>query len=163
MDLIDRLLESDYRSKRMIFEQARLLTDAQLDARLAFRFSVQRWSQPPNTLRETLTSIVGNGWLDSLFQGMNFTPIDDSYRQPGGMSVAEMQGRFESFHQTFRAFVEKVRAENLWDFEWVDDACAPPETFAVGRVIEESLTGSIACRVMLHRILEQYGFESENF
>ncbi len=159
MDLIDRLLQADYDSKRTIFEQACLLTDAQLDARLAFRFSVSRWVEPARTLRESLANLEGNGWMDSLFQGMNFTPVDDSYRRTTGTSVPEMQQRFESYHQTFCRFVQKVRDENLWDAEWIDSDCTPPETFAIGRVIQETLTGSIAYRVMLHRQMEQYGFE----
>ena len=160
MDLIDRLLESDYQSKRTLFEQARLLTDAQLNARLAFRFAVLRWAEPAGTLRDSLGNLVGNGWMDELFRGMNFTPTDASYRHPGGASIPEMQARFESYHEAFRTFVRKVRDENLWDFEWVDEGCTPPETFAVGRVIDETLTGSIANRVMLHRQMEQFGFDS---
>jgi len=163
MDLIDRLLESDYQSKRMLFEQARLLTDAQLDARLAFRLSVLRWVEPAGTLRAILANLEGNGWIDSLFRGMNFTPADDTYRHLPGTSISDMQRRFESYHEAFRAFVRKVRDENLWDVEWVDAVRTPPETFAIGRVIDEVLTGSIAYRVMLHRQMEQYGFESGVF
>ena len=160
MDLTDRLLESDYDSKRLLFEQASLLTDAQLDARLAFRLSVVRWSEPASTLRASLANLVGNGWMDALFVGVNFIPPDDSYRHSSGMSIPEMRKRFESYHEAFRTFVRKVRDENLWDQEWVDDVCTPPETFSIGRVISETLTGSIAYRVMLHRMMEQYGFES---
>lgn len=52
-----------------------------------------------------------------------------------------------------------MHAENLWDQEWVDDACEPPETFAIGRVIEETLTWGIAYRCMLQRQMEQMGFD----
>ncbi len=40
MDLMDRLIESDYVSKRRILECARLLSDGQLDAPLAFRHNL---------------------------------------------------------------------------------------------------------------------------
>jgi len=52
-----------------------------------------------------------------------------------------------------------VQGENLWDQEWVDDACDPPETFAIGMVLEAQLTWDIAYRLMLERQVEQMGFQ----
>ena len=55
--------------------------------------------------------------------------------------------------------VEHVRREKLWDTEWIDRECEQPETFAIGRVLEETLTWDIAYRLMLERQFEAMGFE----
>jgi len=159
MDLMDRLFESDYTSKRRIFACARLLSDAQLDAPLAFRHNLMRFCEPARTLRESLSHIAGEGWVDMMFDRVGWQPEDPGYRHITGISVGAMSERFEGFSKARDAFVRKVRDENLWDQEWVDDACDPPETFAIGRVIEETLTGQIANRLMLERMLEQMGFQ----
>ena len=49
MDLTDRLLESDYQSKRALFLRAKLLTDTQLDAPLAFRHNLILCTVSPMT------------------------------------------------------------------------------------------------------------------
>ena len=165
MDLIDRLLESDYVSKRRILACAKLLSDGQLDAPLAFRFRVLRWVEPPRTLREMITSLVGDasesgmdGWLGSMYEALGWKPKDLPPRTMHGASIAAMQEGLEISSKVLRDFVAYVRAENIWDLEWVDAVCEPPETFAVGRVIEESLSGSIAVRRVLETMMEQMGF-----
>ena len=163
MDLMDRLIESDYTSKRRILECARLLSDAQLDAPFAFRHNLMPFVEPARTLRESLTYLVGGGlpgtgWLDMMFDATGHAPEDPAYRNVAGDTPDAMIERFEGFHKAYRAFVHKVRSENLWDHEWVDDACEPPETFAIGMVLESQLTWDIAYRQMLERQLEQMGF-----
>jgi AraC-like DNA-binding protein len=158
MDLMDRLFESDYTSKRRILECARLLSDAQLDAPLAFRHNLMPFVEPARTLRESLAHIAWSGWVDMMFDAVGWAPDDTGYRQIGGNSPAEMIARLEGYHRALRAFAQKVRAENLWDREWVDDACQPPETFSIGTVLEAQLSWDIAYRTMLERQMEQMGF-----
>ena len=165
MDLIDRLLESDYTSKRRIVECARLLTDGQLDAPLAFRVRVLRFAEPPRTLRETLMHLFGessecgiDGWVGAMYKAVGWQPTGLPARTVLGNSAAAMAESLEISSRAFHGFVQHVRAENLWDQEWVDDACEPPETFAVGRVIEESVSSSIALRRVLETMMEQMGF-----
>ena len=163
MDLIDRLLESDYRSKRRILECARLLSDGQLDAPLAFQIRVGRFSDPPRTLRETLRQLFGNGedygWMGAMYDALDWKPSPLPAREASGDSPAAMLERMEVTSKTFREFVQHVRTGNLWDKEWVDAFCEPPETFAVGQVIEESLSGGIALRRVLEIMMEQMGFQ----
>ena len=158
MDLIDRMLESDYESKRSLYEKAKLLTDAQLDAPLAFRHNLMPWVEPAKTLRESLSWMVYSGWIDGMMQATGFVPAEDSFRRKTGDSAAAMLTRFESYHAAFRALARKVRDENLWDTEWVDADCDPPHTFAIGAVIEQTLTWDIAYRLLLHKQLDQFGF-----
>lgn len=166
MDLTDRLLEKDYAVKRRILECARLLSDGQLDAPLAFRSKVVRFVEPPATLRETLIHLFGDnsktgdaGWVDQMYASVDWKPQDLPARTLRGNSPAAMLEGLEISAKAFRDFVQHVRAEDLWDQEWVDTFCEPPETFAVGRVIEESLSSGIAQRRVLEIMMEQMGFE----
>ncbi len=159
MDLMDRLLESDYVTKRRILECARLLSEGQLDAPLVFRHNLMPFVEPARTLRESLTYIHFSGWIDMMFDAVGRTPEDTRYRQIQGNSPGEMIEKLEGYYTALRAFVQKVRAENLWDQEWVDDACEPPETFSIGTVLEAQLTWDIAYRRVLERQMEQMGFQ----
>ena len=166
MDLTDRLLEKDYTSKRRILECARLLSDGQLDAPLAFRSRVVRFAEPPGTLRETLIHLFGDnsqesadGWVDQMYEAVGWKPEKLPARKLRGNSPDAMLEGLEVSSKAFRDFVHHVRAENLWDQEWVDTVCEPPETFAVGRVIEEALSSGIAQRRMLEVMMEQMGFD----
>ena len=166
MDLTDRLLESDYIAKRRILECARLLSDGQLDAPLAFRSRVVRFVEPPRTLRETLIHLLGDnseisqgGWVGGMYQAIGWQPGELPPRTLRGNTPAAMLEGLEISSKVFRDFVQHVRVNNLWDREWVDTACEPPETFAVGRVIEESLSSGIAQRRVLEIMMEQMGFQ----
>ncbi len=166
MDLTDRLLEKDYTVKRRILECVRLLTDGQLDAPLAFRNKVVRFVEPPRTLRESLIHLFGDnseismgGWVGEMYQAAGWQPQDLPTRTLYGNSPAAMLEGLEISSTMFRNFVQHVRAENLWDQEWVDTICEPPETFAIGQVIEEVLSSGIAQRRVLEIMLEQMGFQ----
>ena len=168
MDLTDRLLEKDYVVKRRILECARLLSDGQLDAPLAFRSAVVRFAEPPRTLRETLLCLLGHrseistdgdGWVGAMYEAVGWQPKDLPLRTLTGNSPAAMLEGLEVSSKMFRDFVHHVRVENIWDQEWVDGFCEPPETFAVGRVIEEVLSSGIAQRRVLEIMMEQMGFE----
>ena len=172
MNLTDRLLAKDYAMKRRILECARLLSPGQLDAPLAFQTRVVRFVQPPQTLRETLIHLCGNGemdgeggWVEGLQKSLGWEPDtthylggDTTQKFPVG-SPAAMIEALEISARTFRDFVRFVERENLWDKEWVDDGCEPPHTFAVGQVIEETLSSSIAQRRTLEIMMEQLGFD----
>jgi AraC family transcriptional regulator len=157
MDLTDRLLHSDLLAKRRLLESARLLTDRQLDAPLAFRHTLMPWVEPARTLRESLTWMTYSSWVDVMLHRLGWEPTETAFRTVKGDSVGEMLTRFESYHAAFRAFVEHVRCENLWSKEWIDDTCDEPHTFSIGQVIEETLTCDIAYRSLLGRQLEAMG------
>jgi AraC family transcriptional regulator len=158
MDLIDRMLNSDYNAKRSLLECGKLLTDRQLDAPLAFRHTLTPFVEPARTLRESLVRIVESGWVDGMFRALNYTPEDPAYRTLSGDSPEQLLARLNSFHASFRAFVHHVRHKNLWSNEWVDDSCDEPHTFTIGEVIEDTLTWDIAYRMMLGRQFEAMGF-----
>ena len=72
MDLMDRLPESDFASKRLLLECAGLLTDRQLDAPLAFRHNLMPFVEPARTLRESFAHIVWSGWVDMMFAAVGW-------------------------------------------------------------------------------------------
>ena len=117
MNLTERLLESDYNSKRRMLECARLLSDAQLDAPLAFRHNLMPFVEPERTLREALDRMSSDGWILTLLDAIHWKSQDSRYRIVTGKSVEHMITRLNGFYTDYRAFVQKVEAENLWGNE----------------------------------------------
>ncbi len=161
MDLTDRLISNDYWAKKRLLETALALSDAQLDAPLAFRHNLMPFSEPERTLREALTRMTSDHWIIEMMDAAGWPSADDSYRQIPRHSVPEMIARLEGFHPDYAAFIQKVKAENLWENEWLDAACEPAHTFTYGTTIEESLTWGIAQRMVVQRLLEQIGLQPD--
>jgi AraC family transcriptional regulator len=159
MNLTERLLLHDYEEKHQMLELARLLPDTALDAPLAFRHSVMPFIEPEKTLREVLERMVGDIWVLTLLEEIQWESTDTSYRTVTDNSVENMITRLGSYHTDFTAFVRKVEAENLWETEWVDRACEPVETFTYGQVIEGVLTWGIPQRMKARQCLNQLGLE----
>jgi AraC family transcriptional regulator len=159
MNLTERLLLHDYEEKHQMLQLARILSDAALDAPLAFRHSLMPFVEPEKTLRETLERMISDIWVVTLLEEIKWESADDSYRTNTGNSVDDMLTRLESYHKDFAAFVQKVEAEDLWETEWVDRACEPIETFTYGQVIEGVLTWGIPQRMKARQCLNQLGLE----
>lgn len=161
MDLTDRLLDNDYWTKKHLLAAAHSLSDAQLDAPLAFRHNLMPFSEPERTLREALIRMTSDHWIIEMMDAAGWAPINDRYRRITRHSVADMLIRLEGFQKDYSAFAQKVKTENLWETEWVDAACEPAHTFTYGTTIEESLTWGIAQRMVVQRLLEQIGLQPE--
>ncbi|MBC8137285.1 MAG: helix-turn-helix transcriptional regulator [Fibrella sp.] len=158
MNLTERLLDSDYRMKQSMLQMARLLSDAQLDAPLAFRHSLMPFVEPEKTLRETLDRMITDIWVLTLFDEIGWKSADGRYRTVIGKSVEEMITRLDGYHADFSAFVRRVAADDSWETEWVDRACEPAETFTYGAVIEGVLTWGIPQRIKAQQqLLGQLG------
>lgn len=162
MNLTDRLIDGDYWAKKRLLETARVLSDAQLDAPLAFRHNLMPFEEPSRTLRASLSRMTGDIWAVTLLDAVAWPSTDDSYRrQHDPHSVAEMVARLDGFHQDWAGFVRKINQEDLWETQWVDDACEPSETFTYGTTIEATLTWGIAQRMVVQRLLEQLGLQPD--
>ena len=157
MDLTDRLIDNDYWAKKRLLESASALTDAQLDAPLVFRHNLVPFAEPEKTLREALSRMTGDGWAVGMMDSAGWPSSDLSYRQKGNHTISEMLSQLDGFHRDYSPFVHKVKAENLWETEWLDDDCEPAETFTYGTTIEATLTWGIAQRMVVQRLLEQLG------
>ena len=161
MDLTDRLIDNDYWAKKRLLETAHALSDAQLDAPLAFRHNLMPFEEPSRTLRASLSRMTGDIWAVTLLDAVAWPAADDAYRRCDPHSVPEMAARLDSFHRDWAAFVQKVSREDLWETQWVDAACEPPETFTYGTTIEATLTWGIAQRMVVQRLLEQVGLQPD--
>ena len=157
MDLTDRLIDNDYWAKKRLLESASALTDAQLDAPLVFRHNLVPFAEPEKTLREALSRMTGDGWAVGMMDSAGWPSSDLSYRQKGNHTISEMLSQLDGFHRDYSPSVHKVKAENLWETEWLDDDCEPAETFTYGTTIEATLTWGIAQRMVVQRLLEQLG------
>ena len=162
MDLTDRMIDNDYWAKKRLLETALVLSDAQLDAPLAFRHNLMPFEEPSRTLRASLSRMTGDIWAVTLLDAVAWPSTDDDYRRrQDPRSVPEMAARLDSFHRDWAAFVQKVNQEDLWETQWVDAACEPPETFTYGTTIEATLTWGIAQRMVVQRLLEQLGLQPD--
>ncbi len=165
MDLTDRMIHGDFAAKHRILQTANGLTDAQLDAPLAFRHNLMPFVEPERTLREALSRMAGGengGWVGTMLHATKWPITDDRYHTLTGDSVAAMIARLQSFEANYVPFVSHVKANDLWNTEWVDDTCDQPETFAYGDVIEATLTWGIAQRMVVQRLLEQMGLQPDS-
>jgi AraC-like DNA-binding protein len=165
MDLVERLLDSDYTSKKRMLENARILTDTQLDAPLAFRHNLTPFEAPERTLREALDRMADFNafWSCVMFDKAGWAQEPRPYRARGeerDLSIPAMMERLDTFAQDFQGFVRKVRDENQWEQEFIDDLCEPPETFTYADVIEFTITYSTAQRLVVERLLGQMGIGS---
>ena len=172
MDLTDRLIDNDYWAKKRFLEAALILTDAQLDAPLAFRHNLMPFVEPERTLREALGRMTGDGWVLGMMDAAGWpsaagTPrigwqgAGDDQRRIANHAVSDMISRLDRFQQDYAPFVRKVKAEDLWETQWVDAGCEPPETFTYGTTIEATLTWGIAQRMVVQRLLEQLGLQPD--
>jgi AraC-like DNA-binding protein len=165
MDLTERLLESDYQAKRRILECARLLTNQQLDAPLAFRHNLMPFVEPERTIREALNRMSASGkddWVVALWDEIGWKTEDDLFRVLEGDTVDAMIARLESFDREWRRFVRLVTDTNQWETQWVDHSCEPAETFSYGAVIEGRLTWGIPQRFVVQRLMEQMGIRPDD-
>ncbi len=147
MDLTERLIEHDLWLTRRLLEAARTLTDAQLDEALVRPENPLPFEKPEHTLRELLTRIIFTKevWVSAV-QGRSFDYQTDE-------SIPGLLRRMEASFGEFRAIVERVREQTLWDAEFVDLLCDPPETFTYGGMIAHVITFSTyRCTVAIHAL-----------
>jgi AraC-like DNA-binding protein len=157
MDLVDRLLDDDYRSKRGLLQVALQLTDAQLDAPQFCQIKQVPWAEPDKTLRETLHRMIDMGWwVGELFTAIKWKHVNNG-PDDNAHSVDEMIAHLDNFYAIYAPFVQHVKENNLWEETWVDNACDPPETFTYASLIVAGLERGIFRRWMARHLLVQLG------
>jgi len=151
MNLTDRLIDHDLWLTRRLLEKATTLTAAQLDAPLAKPEHPVPFDGVEQTLRDVLTRIVFTKevWVAAVL-GRKLTEAQDH-------SAAALLRRMEAAFGEFRALVQRVQTEKLWDAEFVDLLCEPPERFTYGGMIAHVLTFAAYRRTVALQAMARLG------
>jgi len=159
MDLVDRMLDNDYRAKRAVLEASLKLSDAQLDAPLLTRIRIEPWWEPDGTLREMLTRLTDMLWVAELLKTVGWPHSGDGWLRDGEVfqatSVGQMIEQLDGFYRDYLPFVKHVKTNDLWETTWVDAACEPAETFSYATVIEYCLQRSMVRGFIAQGLLAQ--------
>jgi hypothetical protein len=73
------------------------------------------------------------------------------------LTSASLLKRFDAAASKFQTIVQHVRAEDLWDTQFVDMSCEPPETFTYGFVISHALTWAAVRRAAALYAMQRIG------
>ncbi len=151
MNLTNRLIEHDLWLTRRLLAAATQLTAAQLDAPLPKPEQPVPFDRVEQSLRDVLQRLVFTKevWVAAVL-GRKLPEQQDN-------SAAGLQQRMEIAFGEFRALVQRVEAENLWDAEFVDMICEPPERFTYGGMIAHVITFAAYRRTVAIQALARLG------
>ncbi len=151
MNLTNRLIDHDLWLTRQLLEKATTLTDAQLDTPLAKPEQPIPFDRIEQTLRDVLQRLVFTKevWVAAVL-GRKLPEQQDN-------SAVGLRQRMDATFGEFRALVQRVEAENLWDAEFVDMICEPPERFTYGGMIAHVITFSAYRRTVAIQALARLG------
>ena len=162
MDLYDLFAGSDSWHTRYLLEQAKTLTDAQLDRPLHSPIKVFPWDQPDQNLRQILDRLVHTKevWTAALTGGEMppFETLTAADRTP-----AAMLARFEKADAAFQRILCDVRNRGAWSDTFVDALCEPPETFTFGGMFAHVVTFNTYRRLTALDALRGFGVKVEGF
>ncbi|MEZ4661833.1 MAG: helix-turn-helix transcriptional regulator [Caldilineaceae bacterium] len=151
MDLTDRLLEHDLWLMQRMLDKAAALTDEQLDAPLAHMEQLLFFETAEKSLRELLERLIFTKevWVAAV-QGR---PLAEQ----ANATPAGLRQRMDAVYGEFLALARRVRDEHLWDDEFVDLLCDPPETFTYGGMISHVITFSDYRRLAALHTMKRLG------
>jgi AraC family transcriptional regulator len=161
MDLFDLFAGSDSWHTRYLLEQAKALTDEQLDRPLNSAIKVLPWDQPDQNLREILDRLVHTKevWTAALTGG----EMPPHVRAAADCAPAALLARFEKADAAFNRVLADVRARNAWSDTFVDALCEPPETFTFGGMFAHVVTFNTYRRLTALGALRSFGVKVEGF
>jgi AraC-like DNA-binding protein/uncharacterized damage-inducible protein DinB len=139
MDLFDLFAGTDSWYTRRLLEQAKSLSDQQLDRPLGSTAKVFPWDKPDQNLREILERIVQTTevWTAALTGGS----MPDLEGQPAEeRTPAALLARFELADARFHGILKDVRDRGAWEETFVDALCEPAETFTYGGMFAHVIT-----------------------
>ena len=162
MDLFDLFAGSDSWHTRYLLEQAKALTDEQLDSPLGSPIKVFPWDQPDQNLRQILDRLVYTKevWTAALTGGTMppFETLTSSDRTPEALLA-----RFEKADAAFQRILCDVRNRGAWSDTFVDALCEPPETFTFGGMFAHVVTFNTYRRLTALDALRGFGVKVEGF
>jgi AraC family transcriptional regulator len=162
MDLFDLFAGSDSWHTRYLLEQAKALTDEQLDRPLHSPIQVFPWDQPDQNLRQILDRLVYTKevWIAAVTGGEMppFETLIAADRTPAAMLT-----RFEKADGEFQRILCDVRNRGAWSDTFVDALCEPPETFTFGGMFAHVVTFNTYRRLTALDALRGFGVKVEGF
>ena len=161
MDLFDLFAGSDSWHTRYLLEQAKTLTDDQLDRPLNSAIRVLPWDQPDQNVREILDRLVHTKevWTAALTGGEMPPPV----RAAADCTPAALLARFEKADAAFQRVLCDIRNRNAWSDTFVDALCEPPETFTFGGMFAHVFTFNTYRRLTALGALRSFGVKVEGF
>ncbi len=139
MDLFDLFAGTDSWYTRKILEQAKSLSDEQLDREVKPGALLFGWDKPDRTLRETLERMVAikEIWT-AAFTGGEMPRLEG--RPAHERTPEALLARFEKTDAEFQCVLKSVRDRDGWNETFVDALCEPPETFTYGGMFAHIVT-----------------------
>jgi AraC-like DNA-binding protein len=161
MDLYDIFAGAESFHVRRLLEQARNLTDTQLDKPLDNPQHVFPWDSPAQSLRDLLRRIVVTKevWSAAL-TGESLPDLD---AEPERRTPDALLSRLAAADLKFNRILTDVRNRNAWSDTFVDALCEPPETFSFGGMFAHVITFNTYQRLLALDALRRLGVKVEGF
>jgi AraC-like DNA-binding protein len=162
MDLYDMFAGAESFHVRKLLEQARGLTDAQLDKRLDNPARAFPWPDAAQSLRELLRRLVVTKelWTAALTGG----PLPDLDAEPPEQRTPDaLLARLQAADAQFDRILSDVRNRNAWSDTFVDALCEPPETFSFGGMFAHVITFNTYQRLLALDVMRRLGVKVEGF
>jgi AraC-like DNA-binding protein len=162
MDLYDIFAGAESFHVRKLLEQARGLSDAQLDKRLDNPARAFPWPNAAQSLRELLRRLVLTKelWTAALTGG---TLPDPDAEPPEQRTPDALLSRLQAADLQFDRILSDVRNRNAWSDTFVDALCEPPETFSFGGMFAHVITFNTYQRLLALDVMRRLGIKMEGF
>ena len=146
MDLLDRLLEHDAWTTRVLLNRCESLPDEQLD---------QTFEIGHRTIRETFRHIIFNVDVWSRLMSGEKVTLEKT-----PLGISDLMVRLEDASSRLSHIAHAVSARGGWDEEWTDVLDAPPTRKTFGSGIAHIVTHSMHHRAQLLFMLRQLGMQN---
>lgn len=158
MNITERMMRHHVWHMDRLLQLAEPLSDAQLDQPTIDAQDLIPWDQPHHTLRTVFDRIIFTQevWMAAV-NGESYT------EQERDCTLAGLKSRHKKSGQQLLTLLERIEKERLYDTEFVDALCEPPESFTFGGIIAHILTFSAARRVLALAALKKLGVESDDY
>ena len=162
MDLFEIFAGAESFHVRKLLEQARGLSDEQLDRPLESSTHVFPWHTPARSLRDLLKRLVQTKevWTAALTGGALPNLEAES---PAQGTPAALMARLEKADAQFNRILTDVRNRNAWGDTFVDALCEPPETFSFAGMFAHVITFNSHQRLLALDALRRLGVKVEGF
>jgi AraC-like DNA-binding protein/uncharacterized damage-inducible protein DinB len=162
MDLFDIFAGADSWHTRRLLEQAKNLSNEQLDQPLNNPTKVFPWDTPDQSLRDILERIVQTKevWTAAV-TGRTTTCLEPAAVED--RTPEKLLDRYDRVDAEFHGLMSNVRNRNAWQDTFVDALCEPPETFTFGGMFAHMMTFNSYRRLTALSALKGLGVKIEGF